>query len=801
MKKWRIYWGVLFVSFVSLTFTWENDPLRKVLDQLGKYRSEYPQEKIHLHFDKPYYATGDTIWLKAYLVNAEKNQLAQFSKILYVDLINEKDSIEKSLRLPVHWGLASGEFSLSESLPQGNYRVRAYTNWMRNFGEEYYFDKIISIGQVTPDKVTAQNLADVQFFPEGGDLLIGLNSKVAFKAVGPDGLGISVTGFITDQYERKVAEFKTEHLGMGFFFLQPQKNASYQAVVKFNDGSEKYFPLPQTVLEGYSLTCDNTDSVNLKVKISSTGSRLSGEEITLIAQSNGVVHYVAKSKINDVIDGTILKKRFPTGILQLTLFSSANEPLAERLVFINHSDFLNINIKADKPTYSKRSKVKIFLDVKDPERNPTIGSFSAAVTDETKVPFNDDKEITILSNLLLVSDLRGFVEQPNQYFNILDNSKNRNLDLLMLTQGWRRFTWKNILSNSFPELIFKSEKSLEIKGIASQLNGKNLENADVTLFSTEGDVIFLTTKTNVEGKFSFQNLIFHDSTTFVLRAVKPKNKNNVKFLLDTPMAQLVTINKNHPASQINLNSSAVKHVGKDKNQHKPLRDTGMLYGNILLKEVVVTDKTINIRNSKNLNGSGNADAIISGEKLEKYVSLSDGIMFNMPAGISVRNGVFYSTRDGGVQVILDGAFVDQSDLSLIKPNEVEAVEILKEGPLTAIYGTRAYKSAIILVTTKPGGGNTKRNVATPGILTHSPKGFHKVREFYSPDYDNQNIVNKVIPDFRSTIYWSPRLVTDETGQVSFEFYTSDSKGDYKVTVEGINAYGKIGRQVLRFRVN
>ena len=95
----------------------------------------------------------------------------------------------------------------------------------------------------------------------------------------------------------------------------------------------------------------------------------------------------------------------------------------------------------------------------------------------------------------------------------------------------------------------------------------------------------------------------------------------------------------------------------------------------------------------------------------------------------------------------------------------------------------------------------KRNVATPGILTHSPKGFHKVREFYSPNYDNQNIVNKVIPDFRSTIYWSPRLVTDETGKVSFEFYTADSKGDYKVTIEGINAYGRIGRQVLRFRVN
>ncbi|HYK77165.1 MAG TPA: TonB-dependent receptor, partial [Daejeonella sp.] len=315
-------YSLLFLSLALLvivfSFNSDNEPLKKLLDQLEKLRTNYPQEKVHLHLDKPYYAIGDNIWFKAYVVNSEQHQLSNLSKILYVDLIDEKDSVKQSLTLPLEFGLAWGDFTLADTLREGNYRIRAYTTWMRNFGEEYFFDRNINIGnsitnQVVTDvkykfspegngqKVQAdirytdlegkplankevnyniqldfRNIAkgkgtpndkgvlqvnfvnnqpfilktgkiytsikldnakvvpktipvkatsndvDVQFFPEGGNLVQGIRSKVAFKVLGADGLGVKVTGHLTDSKNNKLADFKSEHAGMGYFALTPQ---------------------------------------------------------------------------------------------------------------------------------------------------------------------------------------------------------------------------------------------------------------------------------------------------------------------------------------------------------------------------------------------------------------------------------------------------------------------------------------------------------------------------------------------------------------------------------------------------
>jgi TonB-dependent SusC/RagA subfamily outer membrane receptor len=901
MKKYVILLFFVIASILVLGFVRDDEPLKKIIQQIEKYRLQYPQEKIHLHMDKPYYAIGDNIWFKAYVVTAEKDELSDLSKILYVELINDKDSVKQSLALPLEMGLAWGDFSLTDSLKEGNYRIRAYTNWMRNFGEEYFFDKTFTVGNSIANTVITQadytyskdvkgqkvmaslnyadmagkplinkevtyqvvldfrtilkgngitdskgnllisfvnnqpfilksgkilttirldekisasknfpvkstsNETDVKFFPEGGDMINGISTRVAFKALGSDGLGIAVSGYIADQNNVRMSEFQSEHAGMGSFKIKPISSSTYTAYITFKDGSEKAIPLPKVKTQGYVLTADNTDPNELKIKISTTELDQPDSELTLVAQTNGQVQFVSKNKMNSrTFNASIPKSRFPTGILQLTLFSPKNEPVAERLVFINHSDFLKINVSTDKAEFQKREKVKLMLDVSDPKGKPTLGSFSIAIVDETKVPVDEASETSIISNLLLSSDLKGFIEQANYYFTDTSEAKVRQLDNLLLTQGWRRFEWKNILSNNYPTLVYRPERSMQVSGKVTSLNGKPVIGGKVTLFSSSGTSILLDTLTDRNGLFRFDNLYFNDSTKFIVQARNERDKKNVEIYLDRIPAQLVTKNKNEAMLEVNVNKSMFAYLKNSRAQYDDLKRNGMIVRNILLDEVKVVDTKVEAKNSSNLNGAGRADAIIKAEQLQNCFTIVQCIQGRI-AGIMVNNGIVYSMRSmyslsGPIpmQLILDGAFLEPEFLSSINPNDVETIEILKSGANTAIYGSRG-GGGVLIITTKRGDSNRTYKNYAPGIAGYNPKGYYKGREFYSPNYDDPKI-NSKIADLRTTIYWNPNVVSDSTGKASVEFFNSDGTGNYKAIVEGINVNGTIGRQLFRFSV-
>ncbi len=901
MKKNFIIILSFIASVIVLGFIKDDEPLKKILQQIEKYRSQYPQEKVHLHLDKPYYAIGDNIWFKAYVVNAGKNELSNLSKILYVELINDKDSIKQSLKLPLNMGLTWGDFTLADSLKEGNYRIRAYTTWMRNFGEEYFFDRTITIGNSISNsilthvdytfskdprgqKVTAiinyadmagqplankevsyqveldfrnilkgkgltdakgnlqisfvnnqpfilksgkvntnihldektsviknfpvkstSNEADVQFFPESGDMINGISTMIAYKVLGADGLGMNVSGYITDQNNTRLSELKSEHAGMGSFRLLPLLTDTYTAHILFEDGSEKTYPLPKVNAEGYVLSARNTDPEFLRIRISTTEALRPDAELTLVAQTNGQVHFVSKNKlVSSTFNASIPKNRFPTGILQLTLFSPQNEPVAERLVFINHDDFLKIDLSTDKPEFQKRDKVKLMLDVRDPKGNPTIGSYSVAVLDESKVAFDESDETTIISNLLLSSDLRGFIEQPNYYFNEINENKVRQLDYLMLTQGWRRFEWKNILSNNYPSLVYQPETNMQVSGKVRSLNGKPVIGGKVTLFSSSGDVFLLDTLTDINGEFRFENLYFNDSTKFIVQARNEKDRKNVEIELDRIPAQLVTKNKNEALLEVNVNQSMISYLKNSRTQYDELRRYGLITRNIMLDEVKIVEKKQDVKYSSNLNGAGRADAVIKAEQLQNCFDLAQCLQGRV-AGIIVRDGMVYSMRSMNsfsgpvpMQLIIDGTYVEPEFLSTINPNDVETIEVLKSGSTTAIYGMRG-GGGVLIINTKRGESNKDFRTYAPGIVSFKPQGFYKAREFYSPNYEDP-AVNARIPDLRTTIYWNPSVISDSTGKASVEFFNADGTGNYKAIVEGINADGTIGRKIFRYMV-
>ena len=892
----------LIILAITFGFIQEDEPLKKILFQIEKYGAEFPQEKVHLHMDKPYYAIGDNIWFKAYVVNAEMNELSALSKFLYVDLINDKDSIKQSLKLPLTVGLAWGDFTLTDSLKEGNYRIRAYTTWMRNFGEEYFFDKTFTVGNSIANTVltnvnytfnktgnservvadvqytdmegnplankevsyninldfrdiakgkgitdargnvqiaftnnqpfilksgkiltsirldekttvsknfpvkSTSNQADVKFFPEGGELVTGIRSRVGFKAVGSDGLGMKISGYITDKGNNKLAEFESEHAGMGYFRLNPIPNETYIAHIKFEDGSERTFPLPRVLPQGYVLSVNNNDAENLIVTIVTSEKIQPEAKFTLIAQTNGQVNFVAKNMLQgQAFTAKIPKNRFPTGILQLTVFSPTNDPVAERLVFINHSDLLKIDMSTSKTVFDKREKVKLTLDVKDANAKPTVGSFSVSVIDESKVPFDESKETTIISNLLLSSDLKGYIEDPNYYFTDINEDRIRQLDILLLTQGWRRFEWKNILSNSFPNLAFEPETTMEISGRVKALNGKPVVGGKVTLFSSVGDVFLMDTLTDVNGEFKFENLNFSDSTKFIVQARNEKDRKNVDIELNRIPAQLVTKNKNEPMLEVNVNRSILPYLQNSKNQFDELRRYGIIGKSIMLAEVKVVEKKPVLKNSSNLNGAGNADAIIKSEDLLNCPFLTQCIQGRV-AGIIVSNGIVYSARSMNssfqgpvpMQIVIDGMMVEPEFISSINPLDVESIEVLKSGANTAIYGMRG-GGGVLVINTKRGETNKDYRNYAPGIISYNPKGLYKGREFYSPDYADPKI-NTKMADLRTTVYWNPNIVSDSTGKASVEFFNGDGIGKYKAIVEGVDINGKIGRKIYKYTV-
>jgi hypothetical protein len=881
----------------------DDDPLSKIIALLDKWTSVNPQEKVYLQLDKPYYAIGDDIWFKAYITVGSQHKLSALSGVLNVELINDKDSVKQSLKLPVISGLTWGDFALSDSLKEGNYRIRAYTNWMRNAGSEYFFDKAITItnsitnsvfthtiysystqkgqqkvsavigytdlngapyankqvnykielgdkaitkgGGQTDDKgnlnlsfinptpqalksgriVTDIKLADkkpveksvlikaassntdMQFFPEGGNLVNGSATKMAFKAVGADGLGADIKGVIMDNNNNQVGGFGSSHLGMGVFTLKPENGKTYKAKITYADGSESVIELPKSTNGGYSLSIDNndTDVVHVKILPGSVISKSSSadEVMSLVAQAGGQVYYAGKSKPGSkFFTADIPKSKFPSGIVQFTLFSSAGEPVNERLVFIQNHDQLKLSAVTGAQAYSPRQKVKIDLNALDKDNKPVIGSFSVAVTDETNVPVDENDENSILSNLLLTSDIKGYIEQPNYYFNHENGTTQADLDILMLTQGYHRFEWKQVLDDNYPAIAYGPEKALQISGHLKTLLGRPVVNGKVTLFTSKGGLFMIDTVSDSRGNFTFKNLIFRDSVRFVIQARTAKDRKNIEIDIDNVQPVPAFENKNEPDFLVNLNNGLSPFLQSSKTQYDNEVKYGILNRSVMLKEVVIKDKREEpLINSSNLNGPGNADQVIkaSDNILSDCGDIATCLQGRI-AGVVFRNDTPYlmSNSHRPMQIILDGSYVDGVVLTSINPNEIESVEVLKSIEYTSIYGGRG-GSGILIITSKAGRSGLDYQRYSPGVINYMPKGYAKVREFYAPKYDNPK-TNTQMPDLRSTIFWKPNIVTDKDGKALLEYFNADAKGIYRVVIEGIDDNGSLGRLVLHYEV-
>jgi len=802
--------------------------LERKMSNLQKHAVEFPFEKAYLHLDKSYYGAGDTIWFKAYVVTGSRHELSGISNVLNIELVDDRDLVKQNIKVLMVNGLCQGGLPLPDSIKQGNYRVRAYTNWMRNAGEAYFFDRNVKIiNAITvrdiklADKASYKNAVatklpatkiDVQFFPEGGNLVSGIDCRIAFKATSPNGTGIAVTGIVTDEQGNQLADLSSGKLGMGVFYLDAEAGKTYKAKITDANGVESVVQLPKAVNTGYVLSVAAAGPDHIRVIAQAAGTLNAKEStVTLIARCGGEIYYEGKSKPgNNSFTTTILKNKFPTGIVQFTLYSSSGEPLNERLQFVNNNDNLKIDISSKKLISLPRQKVKLNLTAKTNDNKPVKGSFSVSVIDETKVPADTINNDNILSNLLLTSDLKGYVENPGYYFASTNQQTVDDLDALMLTQGYRRFAWQPVAGNDeVPPVIYPADTGLNISGRLTRINGKPVIKEKVTLYTMDGGFFTLDTLTDNTGRFAFKNMIFPQGTNFVVQSDE-KNREKCRISIEENKIKVIS---NRNISEVITNEQTDLHSFITNS--KKLYDEEVKYdynGKAkLLKEVVIKGraKQPELKYSDNLNGPGRADYVFTAKDIASFNCgfLGTCLEGRIPGVIIDNDGWPHLQRlaKGFVPpppmlVMLDGVAIDVLTYKSLSPRNIESIEFLNYMGTTTAYGGKG-NSGVVVITSKRGvtDDDMTYTESLPGYKKFSPKGFYKVREFYSPQYDNPQ-TNKEIADLRTTIYWNPMVQTDKDGNASFEYFNAGSKGNYKVVVEGIDNDGNIGRFVYRYRV-
>jgi hypothetical protein len=683
---------------------------------------------------------------------------------------------------------------------------------MRNDGSDGYFDQVIPVGSGlkisesnTSRKLSPNTRIDLQFFPEGGQFVTGITSKVAFKAIGTNGLGTEVNGVIIDNAGTEISKFSSAHLGMGYFYLKPEPGKTYKAKLTYADGTPNMIDLPQAVSKGIVLKVTNDSLHKATVQILSNGSYFAenhGKPVDILIYSGGIATAVSISLDSSVVNLDLLKRRLKPGIAKVTLFSTGGEPISERQLFIQNPDQLNLTLATDKAIYNKREKVHLAIKATNRADSVITGHFSIAIIDESKVVVDEKAENTISNYLLLTSDLKGNIEQPNYYFTNINDKTRSDLDLVMLTHGYSRFEWKKVLNNGYPPVAWQPEKNLEIAGIATNYLGKPLVKGAVSLIPPDKGPL-LSQVTDDKGNFRFTDLVFTDTAKFVLQAVKNDGKNTTKLVYNQEQ-NIPIVDPPAAVQNDNVNQIMPAYLENADHQWEELNKSGKRK---VLKEVQIRDvRRDDHYRSSSLAGPGHADQVMHAEEIEMASGQLSSSLNGRLRGIVFLKGVPYLSSGAAIEsmlVVIDGTVmyphrgepgynVDQISLA-----DVETVEVLKHTGNSAIYGMDS-GHGVLIITTKLVTGRQNRDIPSTGILPIRVQGYYKAREFYSPKYTS--ILDNGRKDLRSTIYWKPEIVTDEDGNASVDYFNADGTGSYRIIIQGMDEKGDIGWQIYRYKV-
>lgn len=732
------------------------------------------QEKLYLHLDKPYYAVGEQIWFKGYLVNSSTHVMDMPDHFIYVELINQENKILCRQKIKKNEGGFYGNLLLPPDMEAGEYTLRGYTNWMRNVDSDFFFQKNIHIANTlnnTDTVASAKKRKDVMkndfslsFFPEGGHLLTGYRQQIAFKCQRSNGYSGELQGYIVNQNGDTLTQLQSEHDGMGAFSFLPEKGYVYYAIVSSPGCDKKKIQLPQANDSGITLSLNQSaGKIRYQIFSSLPANELS-DSLYLIGHTRGslrLLHLVGKDNLKGVINSSF----FSEGISHFLLMDKMGNKLSERLLFIYPEDENRWKVQTDKNKYERREKVKVNIRLDDNSNLPDKGSFSLSITDNHSVSI-DSLSDNIYSDLLLVSDLKGFIENPGWYFKEKSRKTLRGLDLLMLTHGWTRFDVTPLISCSFIPDYFL-EKGQYISGRILNFFGKEAKEAAIVAIDPANNIV-RTLESDEKGYFLLDGLDYCDSTTFVIQARNKKGLAVVDIKMDEETVPEVKNKNLFSDSLFVFNSNYLLSA---------MEAGGMRIIN--LDDVVIEGKRTQVAKEKAERVW--ADYSMTEDMLDKSLSRTAKDLFKQAmAGADISNPL----------VVIDGmcCWDDNYILETIYPDDMKTFDVYKD-QARCKYGSIGKSTPAVVITLKPEAMSRKRK----GLALFHSLGYVKPDQFYQPVYDTpeKKVTEKM--DIRSTIYWNPDLKIDSLGCANIEFYASDFPSSYYVVIEGVNMKGHLYR--------
>jgi hypothetical protein len=777
---------------IGFLFFFLNASAQNIDSTLATYARDYVHEKMYLQYDKSAYAPGETIWFKDYLMQGMFPD--DDSKTVYVDWIDENGKALSHSVCAVENSSTYGQFRIPVDYSGDFIHVRAYTKWMLNFDTSFLYEhnlKILSPEKKQPSKIKLK--PELHFFPEGGDAIAGMTNKIAFKANDQYGRPISIKGIIKDNNGSVIDSLRILHDGMGYFFIFPQQGQTFSASWEEENGKHYTTPLPAIKPSGAGLRVSIAGSNRIFQVSTSPSYPLSAVHVLGTMYQHKIFSLDEKLEKGKA-EGTIPTESLPTGILTITVFDVQWNPLAERITYVNNGEY-SFKPKVDivNPNLGKRAKNNLQISL--PEN--VDGNFSVSVTDAKLESDNNDN---IISHLLLTSDLRGKIYDPAYYFSNNSDSIAHQLDLVMLTNGWRRFNWQKVVQGKFPEIKYPMDTDyLSLSGRVIGATAEQLQNAgDIILMFTDkssGTQTF-TIPVQPNGYFNDPSLILFDTAQIFYDFANKKSKNKfpVEFMPDVlpPFSGYF----NSPAFSNNvLDSSNLYHLQLSKEAEYQLEYfNGKVLENINIKFRIKSKlQQVNDKYTTGIFKGGNATELdLEDDPLAiTYTDIVSYIRGKVPSlYFDAKNDSFKWMRNRAGENT-PGLYLNEmpTSLDMIQNYPIANVAYIKVFRPGFVGGAGSGTGGAIVIYTKAGKGGDPVSYLK-GLNNHSVMGYSVVREFYSPDYDTLTTDDK--KDLRTTLYWNPTIAT-VPGQkkVNLTFFNNDFTDEFRVIVEGMTKDGRL----------
>jgi hypothetical protein len=763
-----------------------------VKNDLAEYHAQRLEEKLYVHTDKEFYLAGEICWFKLYVLDADRHRPLDLSKVAYVEWLDKDNHPILQAKIGLSQGHGDGSLYLPLTLRSGNYKLRAYTNWMKNYGVDWFFEKMVTVVNARKSAETPAAPVPLQystvFFPEGGNLVQNIPGKVAFKVTDQYGRGVECSGVITEDDQDTIVRFRPWRFGIGNFVLTPRAGHRYRSTVRLADGTAISTLLPAAYPDGMVMSVSEEDTAHFRVNVQSTAS---GSDIYLIAHTRQSVKLaeavtLKEGKASFLVD----KSSLGEGISHLTLFNAERQPVCERLVFTFPSRRLHIGVSTDKATYATRKPIQLQVGPTGVDGRPLKADCSLSVfrVDSLQtVPSGD-----ISSYLWLTSDLKGKIESPGYYFDHPEDGQA--IDNLMMSHGWRRFRWEEVLHRITPSFDFPPEYNGAIisgKVVDTRISGGTGKFAQVYLSVPGTRTQFASAYCDSTGQIRLEMKDFYGGQEVIVQT-DPSEDSVFRVDITNPFSEKYTEGLLPPFIFPSYDSAILAEKSLDMQVLNR-------YGGERLKQFrlsgVDTNTFYRYPDHSYLLDDYTRFTTME-EVMREYVVMmlvkKKGSHYHLPV-FDLPNNRFF---EGDPLILLDGVPVFNIDsLMVLDPLKFRKLDVVQR---RYFLGSTSYEGIMNWITYK---GDLGGYVLDPHATVVDYEGLQLQREFYSPSYATEEQAGSHLPDFRNVLYWCPAVPQDSTGKSTLSFYSSDLPGKYVVIVEGLTADGDGGGGIASFEVN